>query len=250
MPRTRRLLREDITYSAAKDCEVNILHQLKYYSSKHGCFFNQLNDNRHWIKSVVAYHLGLSARSVNPLRVGEVENWFHGVCISVNVEDKAWRRVPPRLPLPYRNGEAFRPGNCDEKVRCEVGTSAWLRENCPDVPIPHLYGFAMSTGETSDILVDKDWHMKCLIDLEWACSHPIEIVAPPYWLSGKQMVEIDPESSSYNEPRKEFMGKEFMDILAAAEKEAIRNIMPRLSDVMNAPGTLPNFGIHWHFQTL
>ncbi|KAK2762555.1 hypothetical protein FQN53_007445 [Emmonsiellopsis sp. PD_33] len=212
MPRTRRLLREGITYFAAKERE-----------------------------SVVAYHLGLSARSVNLLRVGEVENWFHGVCISVNVEDKAWRRVLLRLPLPYRNGEAFRPGNCDEKVRCEAGTYAWLRENCPDVPIPHLYGFAMSTGETSNILVDKDWHIKCLIDLEWACSHPIEMVAPPCWLSGKQMVEIDPESSSYNEPRKEFMGKEFMDILAAKEKEAIRNIMPRLSDVMNAPGTLANF---------
>jgi hypothetical protein len=50
--------------------------------------------------------------------------------------------------LPYRVGEAFRPGNGDKKVRCEAGTYAWLQENCADVPIPRLYGFALSTGET------------------------------------------------------------------------------------------------------
>ncbi|BDD60167.1 hypothetical protein MAP00_005321 [Monascus purpureus] len=53
-----------------------------------------------------------------------------------------------RLPLPYRVGDAFRPGNGDEKVRCEAGTYAWLEENCPDVPIPRFYGFGVSTGET------------------------------------------------------------------------------------------------------
>jgi hypothetical protein len=31
MPKTRRLLRGDITYSDAKDREVNILQQLGYY---------------------------------------------------------------------------------------------------------------------------------------------------------------------------------------------------------------------------
>ncbi|PWY66961.1 hypothetical protein BO83DRAFT_451488 [Aspergillus eucalypticola CBS 122712] len=52
-----------------------------------------------------------------------------------------------RLPLPYRIGEDFMPGNGDEKVKCEAGTYAWLQENCPDVPIPELYGFGLSTGE-------------------------------------------------------------------------------------------------------
>ncbi|KAL4863138.1 hypothetical protein BDV12DRAFT_177911 [Aspergillus spectabilis] len=47
--------------------------------------------------------------------------------------------------LSYRRG--FRPGNGDKKVRCEAGTYTWLEENCPDIPIPRLYGFAMATGE-------------------------------------------------------------------------------------------------------
>jgi hypothetical protein len=50
--------------------------------------------------------------------------------------------------LPYRIGEDCCPGNGDEKVRCEAGTYAWLQENCPTVPIPRLYGFGLSTGQT------------------------------------------------------------------------------------------------------
>jgi hypothetical protein len=35
-----------------------------------------------------------------------------------------------------------------KKIRCEAGTYAWLQENCPDVLIPKLYGFSLSTAET------------------------------------------------------------------------------------------------------
>ncbi|KAI9721625.1 MAG: hypothetical protein M1828_005116 [Chrysothrix sp. TS-e1954] len=59
-----------------------------------------------------------------------------------------------RFPLPYKVGEAFRPGNADEKIRCEAGAYAWLRENCADVPIPHLYGFAVSSGRMFTALED------------------------------------------------------------------------------------------------
>lgn len=52
-----------------------------------------------------------------------------------------------RVPLPYRVGDEFRLGNSDEKVRCEAGTYAWLQENCPDMPIPRMYGVGVSIGE-------------------------------------------------------------------------------------------------------
>ncbi|QQK42503.1 Aminoglycoside phosphotransferase [Penicillium digitatum] len=52
-----------------------------------------------------------------------------------------------RLPLPYRIGEDSGPGNADEKIRCEVGTYAWLQEKCPSVPIPHLYGYGFTAGK-------------------------------------------------------------------------------------------------------
>lgn len=86
----------------------------------------------------------------------DVENWHHGsfnLCVPVTVTDwkrrqQPGKRVLLRFPLPCRVGDAFHPGNGDEKIRCEAGAYAWLQENCPDVPIPILYGFATSTGQT------------------------------------------------------------------------------------------------------
>jgi hypothetical protein len=46
-----------------------------------------------------------------------------------------------RFPLSYRVGEAFRLGNAVEGIRCEAGANAWLEEDCPTAPIPHLFGF-------------------------------------------------------------------------------------------------------------
>lgn len=153
MPRTRRLLREDITYSAAQTKEVNILHQLGYYDQQNQ-FFTRIRYKQSWIKTIITHHLGLS--SSDSCHVADTKDWLHGsfnVCIPVTIQNWGRKqqlgpRVLLQIPLPYRVGESFRPGNCDEKVQCEAGTYAWLQENCPDVPIPRLYGFAMSTGET------------------------------------------------------------------------------------------------------
>ncbi|KAL2826910.1 hypothetical protein BJY01DRAFT_143080 [Aspergillus pseudoustus] len=153
MPRTRRLLREEITYSAAMRREANILHRLNYLSQETQ-FFSLLESKRNWIQGIVAHHLNL--QSTNVCLVADAQEWIHGsfnVCIPVTILDwnpkqQGGNRVIVRFPLPYRIGEDFRPGNADEKIRCEAGAYAWLERNCPDIPIPRLYGFAMSTGET------------------------------------------------------------------------------------------------------
>ncbi|KAF2453057.1 hypothetical protein BDY21DRAFT_388290 [Lineolata rhizophorae] len=36
----------------------------------------------------------------------------------------------------------------------------------------------------SNIFVSNDWHVTAIIDLEWACALPIEMLHPPYWLTG------------------------------------------------------------------
>ncbi|KAE8152358.1 hypothetical protein BDV25DRAFT_69954 [Aspergillus avenaceus] len=153
MPKSRHLLREDITYSTARKEEVNILHRLGYYDQQNE-FFARISDSRGWIQAVVAYHLGLT--SPDECQVADIVDWLHGsfnVCVPVTINNwknsrQTGQRVLLRLPLPYRVGESFHPGNVDEKIRCEAGTYAWLQDNCPDVPIPKLYGFALSTGET------------------------------------------------------------------------------------------------------
>jgi hypothetical protein len=42
----------------------------------------------------------------------------------------------------------------------------------------------------SNIFVDDDWNVTCLIDLEWVCALPAEMLAVPYWLSGRGIDEL------------------------------------------------------------
>ena len=155
--RTRHLLKNSISYSAAKEREDNVLHQLQYYDAQ-ASFFSHLNNNLDWIRTVITHHLHLG--SPDRCHVADPVEWIHGsfnVCIPVTID--GWRhqkqsgnRVILRCPLPYRVGEEFRPGNGDEKLLCEAGAYAWLQEVCPDVPIPYLYGFGFSTGENVCLL--------------------------------------------------------------------------------------------------
>lgn len=85
----------------------------------------------------------------------EAENkvvWLHGsfnVCIPIyinNSEQSLPARMGFRVPLPYKVGEEALPGNAEEKVRSEAATYIWIRENCPDIPIPKLRGFGVPGG--------------------------------------------------------------------------------------------------------
>jgi hypothetical protein len=42
----------------------------------------------------------------------------------------------------------------------------------------------------SNIFVDEEWKITCLIDLEWIIAGPIEMLRVPSWLSGKPIDEI------------------------------------------------------------
>lgn len=148
MPPKRPMVRGDITYSAAKDEETNVLHKLSYWNQRNK-FFAHLESRQNTIKSLVGHHLGLQPSECH---VVDVEDWLYGsfnVCIPITLcqGSQSGRRVIMRLPLPYRVGEGFRPGNADEKLRCEAGAYIWMQENCPTVPIPRLYGFGLSTGQ-------------------------------------------------------------------------------------------------------
>lgn len=63
--------------------------------------------------------------------------------------------------------------------------------------------FSLTDLHASNILVDEDWHVKCLIDLEWAASPPIEFMRPPIWLTSQAVDEID--SEEYDKMRQSFM---------------------------------------------
>lgn len=86
---------------------------------------------------------------------------------------------------------------------------------------PFVYTF--NDIHQSNIFVDKNWNIKCLIDLEWACSRPIEMLHPPYWLSNQAIDTIETELYAP-------LHQEFMSILEFEEKQYSGNTI--LSKVM------------------
>ena len=57
-------------------------------------------------------------------------------------------KVLVRLPLPYNLGESGRPGNVEEKLRCEAAAFVCIRDHCAQVPIPRLWGFGFADGQS------------------------------------------------------------------------------------------------------
>ncbi|KAF2761187.1 hypothetical protein EJ05DRAFT_497744 [Pseudovirgaria hyperparasitica] len=58
----------------------------------------------------------------------------------------------------------------------------------------------------SNIFVDEEWNITCLIDLEWVCALPVEMLAVPYWLTGRCIDELRNEHfDEFNRVRQEFM---------------------------------------------
>lgn len=46
---------------------------------------------------------------------------------------------------------------------------------------------------STNLFVDDDWNITAVVDLEWACSLPIEMIHPPSWLSTEFVDCITPE---------------------------------------------------------
>jgi hypothetical protein len=58
----------------------------------------------------------------------------------------------------------------------------------------------------SNIFVDKDWNITCLIDHEWVYALPAEMLSIPYWLTGCAIDEITEENlREFEEVHREFM---------------------------------------------
>lgn len=97
--------------------------------------------------------------------------------------------------------------------------------------------FSLTDVHQSNIFVDADWNITCLLDLEWACSLPIEMIRPPHWLTNGGVDELIP--SEYDKLR-----TEFMDALKTEEKamvESKKHSLPLLSDIMDTTWTAGTF---------
>ncbi|KAL9126776.1 MAG: hypothetical protein Q9217_004224 [Psora testacea] len=89
--------------------------------------------------------------------------------------------------------------------------------------------FTLTDIHQSNIYVDEEWHIKYLIDLEWACSLPIEMQNPPHWLTSQSIDQLTRENlAEYNEVREEFME-------AFEHEENLQNEGKRYTDKKGLP---------------
>lgn len=82
----------------------------------------------------------------------------------------------------------------------------------------------------SNILVDNQWNVTGLIDLEWICALPSEMLEVPYWLTGHAIDQIKGENlDQFDRVRQEFMCV-FKEEERTTKSKAEHNIT--LSEVM------------------
>lgn len=80
--------------------------------------------------------------------------------------------------------------------------------------------FTLTDLHQRNIFVDDEWHITCLVDLERACSRPIQMVQTPYWLTNKGVDEIDVEE--YNKFR-----TELLTVMNAEETGKYRSLLSK-----------------------
>ncbi|EEP76403.1 predicted protein [Uncinocarpus reesii 1704] len=146
-----------VTLSEAQGAVNDMTIQLQYVT-KMELFFKQLLARKKDIESLVASHCGLSntelVRMADPIGPDKKKAWPRGcfnVCIPIEINNVGLNlpaKLAFRVPLPFMLGEEHFPGNEEEKVRTEAATYIWIKENCPDVPIPKLWGFGLPGGRS------------------------------------------------------------------------------------------------------
>ena len=137
----KETLEGPITLSEARQEEDDMLERLTLQD--HAIeFTNYFARNHQLVSDLVARQMNVSS----PSDVSLAEWIWGSFNASVPVYIRGERRCFIRFPLPFKIGERHFPGNCDEKVKCEAATYTWISENCPDVPIPRLFGYGLGSG--------------------------------------------------------------------------------------------------------
>lgn len=91
----------------------------------------------------------------------------------------------------------------------------------------------------SNIFVDKQWNIQTIIDLEWACTQPVEMQLPPYWLTSKA---VDGFKDAESVAELNSLLEEYFEIYKG-EEQGILYQVPIMRHVWET-------GSFWYFQAV
>ena len=149
MPSTIELLgRGHITLEDALEEEKNVINWASYGPATDK-LYQQIWEARDAVAALVVHHMAVGRQT--SCIILPSDQWIRGsfnVCVFAEVTSRTGEQQKAvfRCPLPHKLAESEYPGSIDEKLSCEVGAYAWIEENCPEIPTPHLFGFGFSDG--------------------------------------------------------------------------------------------------------
>jgi hypothetical protein len=136
--------------------------------------------------------------------------------------------------------------NDEDDARAQMANLAAMRALLPHFTDRKLrqgpFLYRLTDLHQSNIFVDSNWRIKCLVDLEWACSLPAETLRPPYWLTGRPVDDLIGEHhGAFNKTH-----HEFVDIFEEEEKSMNHDCSYR-SSIMRKSWEIGSF---WYFHAL
>ena len=141
----------------------------------------------------------------------------------------------------------YQPNSMNDEMdgRRQMSAIGLMRSVLPQFINPKTRRGCFVTGLTdlspNNIFVNEKWQVTSLIDLEWTCSHPMEMLRPPYWLTGQMLDRLDgPNYEKFSSVREEFMD-EFR------QQERLMSPEVSLSVIMEENWKL---GCFWFFHAL
>lgn len=129
-----------------------------------------------------------------------VDSYIHGV---LSFHDDRLRYLPNAV-------KNMADGAGQMSVICTMRSLCWeyFDRNLRNGP----FVFTLTDMHPSNLLVDENWNITCVLDLEWACVLPIEMQQPPHWLTSQAVDGID--EHEYGE-----LSNEFIDRIQREETE-------------------------------
>ena len=86
----------------------------------------------------------------------------------------------------------------------------------------------MTDLHQSNIFVDEAWNITCLVDLEWICSLPTEMLTIPSWLTGLAVDELKGENlQHYERIRSEFLAIMRQEEVQSTGRNTIADLMQK-----------------------
>ncbi|KAG5943141.1 hypothetical protein E4U53_007107 [Claviceps sorghi] len=95
----------------------------------------------------------------------------------------------------------------------------------------------------SNIMVNDDWDITCLLDVSWLCALPPEALSTPHWLTGFQIDELVDTKECNNLTEYNTIRQEFMQVLR--EEESKERLVWPLTDIMEDMWQSSGFWF-WH----